>query len=171
MKSADIEVGKTYLYRRDSYSPRKVVRVERILTQDERAQLAKEEGARLWRASTFTATVEVTPLVMVSSTYSGEKKLEQLSGVSEWVRPVTIIAPFTVEQAEAEVAEANSELAESERRARTTVKRLEVALKDTGLPLPEVQPPSYRLKTYTVHYPRWGEDDYNRLAELLEEQR
>lgn len=172
MKSADIEVGKTYLYKRDSYSPRKVVRVERILTQDERMALAKEKGERrTFGRTSYTETVEVTSLVSVTTGYSGGKKLEHLPEVQEWVRPATILEPFTIEQAEAEVAESNTELAESERKARTTVARFTAALKGSGLPVPEVRAPGYRAKTYTVAYPYWREEDYHRLVELLEGQR
>lgn len=177
MKSKDIEVGKTYLYARDRYSPKRIVRVLQVLTQVERAEVIKEQLAREGRSIRPFARDEMSDAFTIqveSLVKFGERgKVEPLTETL-WVRPATILQEDTVEAAEQRYAERQDALAVSEREARATVKRITEALDGTGLPLPEVEAPSAWSRRpsdrYTVRYPRWGAKDYERLVELLERQ-
>lgn len=171
MKSADIKVGTTYLYKRDRYSSPTIVRVERVLTQDERAKESRADGRNVWLGRGFTDTVLVQPLLRTNSLVrSGSLEVESLTGEPIWVRPATILSEDSVEEMEKRVEEHNADLNSNEREVREIVKKFTEALKGTGLPLPEVESPGYRFRFYSVRYPHWDQKNYEQLVKLLKEQ-
>jgi hypothetical protein len=166
MKSADIEVGQTYLYEPSSYGARRIVRVLQVLTQAERREMLTAAAAAKGKIRRFDRAIDTVEMVVLATVTSDQVVLADQTDVL-WNRPATLTRPYTVDQARADIQAAVDRVADSERKAHATVARYSEALAGTGLPLPEVARPGYRASFWSVSWPKWDDEDYDRLVELL----
>lgn len=165
MKSAEIEVGKTYQLDRGGHSSPYIVEVLRVATQKERKEEIEKEGPSRfsWR-NHGTDTVQVKRLATAGD--SEVIVLKDESQVVSWIRPAAIVRPLTIEEARESAKKVRNYRANARAEAEAVVERVMSAIGDTGLPMPKVTT-SYRSNIAIVEWPKWGKEDYDRLLGLL----
>lgn len=165
MRTADIEVGKTYL-ERSSYSS-DIYEVLEIQTQEQRYEaLRSEHSGKHWErshaASKQGATIRVKVIASYHST-SGVIGKKVRSEREEWVRPQKLNREIDLGEFERGVEERKRAREARRAKQRARVEAVRQRLADTGLPLPSVYGDGSVSREVA-----WRLEDYDKLVELLD---